>query len=105
MGIFGAIMGAMGGMVGEQLFPYYQNTALRMGAYDLEREAKDEENKLPYRAVYLLALMRKSEYSACEIYKRDKTRFENAFNQLYNYRKFKPEIDTFRRKVSSGSDW
>ena len=103
MGIFGAVMGFMGGIVGEQLFPYYQDTALRMSAYDLEREAKDEENKLPYRAVYLLALMRKSEYAACEIYQRDKTRFKNAFSQLYNYSKFKRDIHTFRLKASKGS--
>lgn len=104
MGILGFITGAMGGMMGEQVFPYYQNTALRMSAYDLEREAKDEENKLPYRAVCLLALMRKSQYTACEIYQRDKTRFENAFNMLYNYRRFKPDIDEFRRKASQNSD-
>lgn len=100
MGFFGAVMNKLGEMVGEQVFPYYQNTALRMSAYDLEREAKDEENKLPYRAVYLLALVRKNMYAACKIYEQNKTQFENVFNQLCSYRRFIPVIDEFRRKVS-----
>ena len=35
MGFFGAVMNKLGEMVGEQVFPYYQNTALNMKAQDL----------------------------------------------------------------------
>lgn len=100
MGFFGAVMNKLGEMVGEQVFPYYQNTALNMKAQDLRREVENGENKLPYRAVYLLALVRKDKYAACKIYEQNKTQFENAFNQLYSYRRFMPVIDEFRRKVS-----
>jgi len=100
MGFFGAVMNKLGEMVGEQVFPYYQNTAVNMKAQDLRREVENGENKLPYRAVYLLALVRKDKYAACKIYEQNKTQFENAFNQLYSYRRFMPVIDEFRRKVS-----
>lgn len=105
MGFLGAVMNSLGGMVGEQVFPYYENTALRMSAYDLQSAVEDNENKIQYRAVYLLALMKKDKGAACEIYKRNQTKFENIFTQLYNYRKFKPVIDDFRRIASQGSNW
>ncbi len=105
MGIFGAVMSSLGGMMGEQMWPYYQNTALNMSAYDLEREAEDSGNKIAYRAIYLLALMKKNSEATRRIYKKNKNRIEDVFTNLYNYRKFKPEIDSFRQRASRGSSW
>lgn len=99
MGIFDALMGGLGKMVGEQLFPVYQN-AIRWNASDLEEQVKSDTNNLQYRAVYLLALLKKDKYRASTIYKENRQRFENAFTQLYNYRNFQPVINEFRTIAS-----
>lgn len=99
MGFFDALMGSVGKAVGEQLFPVYEN-AIRWNASDLEREVKSTSNKLPYRAVYLLALFRRNKSTASKIYKADKQKFEEVFTQLFNYRRFQPVINEFRTIAS-----
>lgn len=99
MGFFDVLMGSVGKAVGEQLFPVYEN-AIRWNASDLEREVKSTSNKLPYRAVYLLALFRRNKSTASKIYKADKQKFEEVFTQLFNYRRFQPVINEFRTIAS-----
>ena len=99
MGFFDVLMGSVGKAVGEQLFPDYEN-AIRWNASDLEREVKSTSNKLPYRAVYLLALFRRNKSTASKIYKADKQKFEEVFTQLFNYRRFQPVINEFRTIAS-----
>lgn len=99
MGFFNVLMGSVGKAVGEQLFPVYEN-AIRWNASDLEREVQSTSNKLPYRAVYLLALFRRNKSTASKIYKADKQKFEEVFTQLFNYRRFQPVINEFRTIAS-----
>ena len=100
MGILSSFMGSMGAMIGDQLYPVYEN-ARRFDARSLENIITDNTNKIHVRTVHLLVLMGKNRYRACELYKQNKHQFDNGLASIYNCRKFQRIIDEFRRIVAS----
>ena len=100
MGILSSLMGSMGAMMGDQLYPVYEN-ARRFDARSLENIITDNTNKIYVRTVHLLVLMGKNRHRACELYKQNKHQFDNGLASIYNCRKFQRIIDEFRRIVAS----
>ena len=89
-------MSGMGKMVGEQLWPTYQEAVMK-DSYTLQKIIENETN-IMRKSVYLLALSERDRYKAKELYEEEKTRYNNTFNNLKNYRKFVEVIDMFMRK-------
>ena len=102
MGFLSSFMGSMGAMIGDQLYPVYQN-AHRFDTRALENIVTDNTNKIYVRTVHLLVLMEKNRYRACELYKQNKHQFDNGLASIYNCRKFQRIIDEFRRIVAGSN--
>ena len=96
MGLFGAIMNGMGKMIGEQLWPVYEDARMK-DPRTIQSIINNETNNIR-RAVYLLALIERDRESAKRIYMEEQRSYNNAFNNLRNYRKFVEVIDMFMRR-------
>ena len=93
----GFLSSMLGGVVGDQLLPYLK-AGMNMNASALERKIEGEE-RLLFRAAYLLAMIHKSTYKAKEIYESNKNQYDKAFGQMYGHRQFKTAIDEFHRRL------
>lgn len=98
MGFFGKLMNGMGGMLGEQLWPLYEQ-GQRTDGYTLKSYVENETN-MTRRAVYLLALAEKDSYAAKEIYEESKNRYNNMLANLKNYYRFESVINNFMREMN-----
>lgn len=98
MGILSAFLNSMNKNIAETLWPEYQS-ALRNPAITLKGFIHNETNNIK-KSVYLLALAQKDRYMAAEIYKGNKTGFNNGLNCLKAYRKFQPEVEMFLRRMA-----
>lgn len=95
MGLFSTFMKGVGQVVGEQVYPIYEN-ALRLDVRALGIKVASEDEQIVHRTAYLLALMRKDRKKAYELYKHDRRGFDNALKNIFNYRRFEPIVNEFR---------
>lgn len=101
MGFLDGVLGGVGKMIAEQMVPVFKSS-MRYSSSDLKKMI-DSEERLAWRATYLLVLAHKDKYDAVDIYKARPKPFDNAFLQLQNHRFFAREIELFRNTIASAS--
>lgn len=99
MGILNAFIDAANRKIAENLWPAYQQALMNYRAETLKGFIENQTNSI-WKSLYLLALSQKDIHSAKNLYKKNKTSYNNGLNSLRAYRRFQPDVDLFMRKMA-----